>query len=56
VNVPSSVAFHASQTYSRNLQALLRHLLDGEGRARIDLSDEITGAMVVTHAGEIRRR
>jgi NAD(P) transhydrogenase subunit alpha len=55
VNVPSTVAFHASQTYSRNLQALLRVLLDGEGRPRIDLADEITGPMVVTHAGEIRK-
>jgi NAD(P) transhydrogenase subunit alpha len=56
LNVPSTVAYHASQTYSRNLTSLLRHLLDGEGRARIDLTDEITGAMVVTHEGELRER
>ena len=56
VNLASSVAFHASQTYSRNLQALLQHLLDKEGKPRIDLADEITGAMVVSHAGEVRRR
>lgn len=56
VNVPASLAFHASQTYSRNLQALLQHLLDKEGKPRLDLADEITGAMVVTHGGEIRKR
>ncbi len=56
VNLASSVAFHASQTYSRNLQSLLQHLLDKEGKPNLDLADEITGAMVVTHAGEIRKR
>ncbi|WP_176064553.1 Re/Si-specific NAD(P)(+) transhydrogenase subunit alpha [Anaeromyxobacter diazotrophicus] len=56
VNVPSTLAFHASQTYSRNLQALLGHLLDKEGKPKLDLQDEITGAMVVTHAGEIRKK
>lgn len=56
LDVPSTVPFHASQTYSRNLQALLEHLLDRDGVPRLDLADEITGAMVVTHAGEIRRR
>ncbi|HET9596364.1 MAG TPA: NAD(P)(+) transhydrogenase (Re/Si-specific) subunit alpha, partial [Anaeromyxobacteraceae bacterium] len=56
VNVPSTLAFHASQTYSRNLQSLLGHLLDKEGKPKLDLQDEITGAMVVCHAGEIRKR
>jgi len=56
LNVPSSVAFHASQTYSRNLVSLLGQLLGEGGRPRLDLADEITGPMVVTHAGEIRRR
>ena len=56
VNVPSTLAFHASQTYSRNLQALLGNLLDKEGKAKLDLADEITGAMVVTHGGEVRKR
>ncbi|HTP25244.1 MAG TPA: Re/Si-specific NAD(P)(+) transhydrogenase subunit alpha [Anaeromyxobacteraceae bacterium] len=54
VNVPSTLAFHASQTYSRNLMALLEHILDAEGRLKLDLSDPIMGAMVVTHAGQVR--
>ena len=56
VNVPSTLAFHASQTYSRNLQSLLQVLLDKEGWPKLDLADEILGAMVVTHAGEIRKK
>ena len=56
VNVPSSVAFHASQTYSRNLQALLQHLLGKDGAPKLDLDDPITGAMALTHAGEIRKQ
>jgi NAD(P) transhydrogenase subunit alpha len=56
VNVPATLAFHASQTYSRNLQSLLQHLLDKEGRPKLDVQDEITGAMIVTHQGEIRQR
>jgi H+-translocating NAD(P) transhydrogenase subunit alpha len=56
LNVPSTVAFHASQTYSRNLQSLLQHLLDKEGKPKLDMADEITGAMAVTHGGEIRKK
>jgi NAD(P) transhydrogenase subunit alpha len=56
VNVPATLAYHASQTYSRNLQSLLGHLLDKEGKPKLDLQDEITGAMVVCHAGEVRKR
>ncbi len=55
MNVPSTVPLHASQMYSRNLQALLGHLAP-DGQLRIDLSDEITGAMAVAHAGEVRKR
>jgi H+-translocating NAD(P) transhydrogenase subunit alpha len=55
LNVPATVAFHASQTYSKNLQSLLQHLLDKEGRPKLDVQDEITGAMIVTHGGEVRK-
>ncbi len=56
VNVASTVAFHASQTYSRNLLSLLAHLLGEGGKPKLDLGDEITGPMAVTHDGEIRKR
>jgi len=53
VNVPSSVAQHASQLYSRNVQQLLAHLVV-DGQLRLDLADEITGPMTVTHGGAVR--
>ena len=54
-NLASSIPLHASQMYSRNLLTLLQHLLK-DGALNLDLADEITGAMVVVHAGEIRPR
>ncbi len=53
VDLPARVPVHASQMYSKNLQALLDHLLV-DGEIRVDLDDEITGAICVTHAGEVR--
>ncbi len=51
-NVPSSVPFHASQMYARTVTNFLAHLLEG-GRIRLDLTDELTRAPLVTHQGEI---
>jgi len=53
LNLAATVPLHASQMYSRNLQTLLQHLVK-DGALLVDLADEITGAMVVTHQGEIR--
>ena len=50
VNLPSSVAFHASQMFGRNILALLQHLVR-DGTLVLDPSDEITGAMLVVHQG-----
>jgi NAD(P) transhydrogenase subunit alpha len=55
VNLPATVPFHASQMYARNLQAFLGHAAK-DGALKVDLADEIQGAMIVTHAGEARRR
>jgi NAD(P) transhydrogenase subunit alpha len=55
LDLAASVPLHASQMYSRNLEALLAHLVKN-GRLTLDLSDEITGAMAVVHSGEVRRR
>jgi NAD(P) transhydrogenase subunit alpha len=53
VNLPSSVPQHASQMFGRNVLTLLKHLI-ADGALRIDIADEIVGAMAVTHAGEVR--
>jgi NAD(P) transhydrogenase subunit alpha len=52
VNVPSSVAFHASQMYGRNVVTLLTHLWK-EGKL-LDAQEEIAAAMLVVHDGKVR--
>jgi NAD(P) transhydrogenase subunit alpha len=46
-NLPSLMAFHASQLYSRNVGALLAHLAP-EGELTLDWDDEITSGACVT--------
>jgi NAD(P) transhydrogenase subunit alpha len=53
LHLPSELAHDASQMYSRNVAALLKHLAP-DGKLAIDLSDEITGAVCVTANGEVR--
>jgi NAD(P) transhydrogenase subunit alpha len=52
LNLPSSVAFHASQMYARTVSNYLLHLVK-EGRIHLDLADELTRGPLVTHQGEI---
>ncbi len=46
-NLPSLMAFHASQLYSRNVAALLQHLAP-DGELTLDWEDEITAGACVT--------
>jgi H+-translocating NAD(P) transhydrogenase subunit alpha len=46
-NLPSSMPFHASQLYARNVSALLQHLAP-EGELQLDFEDEITSGACVT--------
>jgi NAD(P) transhydrogenase subunit alpha len=52
-NVPSRIAADASQLYARNLFAFLALLVDKEGKLRIDKSDEIVKAALLTLDGAI---
>lgn len=52
INVPSTVALHASQLYARNVTSLLQHLV-GDGKLKLDFEDEITRDCCVTHAGQV---
>jgi NAD(P) transhydrogenase subunit alpha len=54
LNVPSTVPFHASQMFGRNIFELLKHLVK-DGGLVLDPGDEITGAMLVTHDGKALR-
>ncbi len=53
LNLPSTVPFHASQMYGRNVTTLLQHLAK-DGRLVLDPTDEIAGAMLVVHDGQVR--
>jgi NAD(P) transhydrogenase subunit alpha len=48
----ASVPTAASNAYSRNISALLEHLLS-DGELAIDLTDEIQAGVVITHDGAI---
>jgi NAD(P) transhydrogenase subunit alpha len=53
LNLPSTMAEHASQLYARNIQSLLE-LMSGEGGAlHLDFDDEIIAGACVTRGGEI---
>jgi NAD(P) transhydrogenase subunit alpha len=51
-NLPSTMPFHASQLYSRNVLALLQHLAPG-GELALDWQDEITSSACVTRKEEV---
>lgn len=53
LNLPSSMAQHASQMFARNVQTLIDHLRV-DGKLHVDLTNEITGAMCAAHAGSLR--
>jgi len=56
LNLPATVPYHASQMFGRNVLALLQHLIAKEtGELVVDPADEITGAMLVTHDGQVLR-
>ena len=62
-NLPSEVPYHASQMYARNVVTLVQHLVQREtgpdGKATgapkltINVNDEITKAILVTHDGQV---
>jgi NAD(P) transhydrogenase subunit alpha len=52
-NMPSRIAVDASQLYARNLFAFLGLLVDKDRRLRVDTSDEIIKAALLTHDGAV---
>jgi NAD(P) transhydrogenase subunit alpha len=48
----STVPYHASQMYARNITAFLLHLVK-DGKLQLDLEDEIVRETLLTHAGEV---
>lgn len=52
-NVPSQLAYHASQMLGKNMQTLLELIVDEQGALNLDFNDEIVSGTVVAHRGEI---
>jgi NAD(P) transhydrogenase subunit alpha len=52
VNLPSTIPYHASQMYARNIATFLKHLVK-DGKLTLDQTDEIVRETLVTHAGEV---
>ncbi len=52
-NAPAHIAVDASLLYARNLQAFLALLVDSEKKLRIDTSDEIVKAALLTLDGAV---
>jgi NAD(P) transhydrogenase subunit alpha len=53
LNVPSTLAEHASQLYARNIQALLGLMIDESGQLSLDFEDEVIAGACITRGGEI---
>jgi H+-translocating NAD(P) transhydrogenase subunit alpha len=51
-NLASLMPTSASNTYARNITALLTHLVK-DGAVAIDLDDEIQAGVVITHGGDV---
>ncbi|HMH83415.1 MAG TPA: Re/Si-specific NAD(P)(+) transhydrogenase subunit alpha [Gemmatimonadales bacterium] len=54
VNLPSTLPYHASQMYARNVSSFLLHVTR-DGKLVVDFDDQIIRESCVTHAGEVRK-
>jgi H+-translocating NAD(P) transhydrogenase subunit alpha len=52
LNLASTVPYHASQMYAKNVTAFLLHLVK-DGKLRLDLTDEIIRETLLTRGGEV---
>ena len=53
LNLPSTMAEHASQLYARNVHSLLALMANEQGGLELDFDDEIIAGACVTRGGEI---
>jgi NAD(P) transhydrogenase subunit alpha len=54
LNLPSTLPYHASQMYARNISSFVLHLIK-DRQLQVDLTDEITRDTCVTHDGKVLR-
>jgi len=54
INLPATMAVHASQLYAKNVTELLKLLVTKDGKLNLDFNDEIIKGACITHAGQKR--
>ncbi len=52
LNIPSTIPYHASQMFGKNVTTFLLHLAK-DGEINLDMEDEITAGTLVTHGGKV---
>jgi len=52
VNLPSTIPYHASQMYAKNIATFVKYLIK-DSALRLDREDEIVRETLVTHEGEV---
>jgi NAD(P) transhydrogenase subunit alpha len=55
-NLPSQVAFHASQMYAKNLQSFLSLLVSADGVLTGEFTDEILASSLLVSAGKVQHK
>jgi H+-translocating NAD(P) transhydrogenase subunit alpha len=53
VNLASTIPYHASQMYAKNIATFLKYLVNKEGNLVLNRDDEIISETLVTHDGEV---
>lgn len=52
INLPSTIPFHASQMYARNITAFLQNLMNNSN-FQLNMEDQIIRDTLLTHSGEV---
>ena len=52
MNIPTTIPYHASQMYAKNITTFLLHLVE-EGNLKMDMEDEITVGTLITRGGKV---
>ena len=52
LNLPSTIPYHASQMYARNITSFLKNLIE-DGEMQVNLGDPIIHDTLLTHEGKV---
>ena len=52
LNLPSTLPYHASQMYAKNLSTFLLHLVE-DGQIKLDMADQITADTLISKDGDV---